>query len=155
MRGKLLTLAGAAALLLTAAGGAQAHSSNDWRPALSYGTTENERWASGWVGGSTQRADGGAHIKWTGTKVGVQAWTRDHARDGYCAVTQIRYHVKDGGQWADHWHYRSPAVDCTDGNDGIVAQWYGSRKPIKDVQARVCLGNASGTPVRDQCHPWD
>ncbi|MCF6526497.1 hypothetical protein [Streptomyces sp. JJ36] len=150
--------AAAGTLVAGATGPAQAHSSDDWAAALSYGTTTHDRHACSYVG-SGPSATAGAWIKWTGYDVGIQAWSDDEVRDGYCAVALIRYHVYDNGRWQDHWHYRSsPAVDCSDGNGGRTAQWYGSRKPIKDVHVRACLGDSQGNPARVNgtwlCGPW-
>jgi hypothetical protein len=73
-------------------------------------------------------------------------------RDGWCAVTELRYQVDTGVGWSG-WQYRSPAVDCNhEDNKQVKSSYYRSNYPIKNVHFRVCLGHADGTPFH--CTDW-
>ncbi|MDT0308724.1 hypothetical protein RM780_17400 [Streptomyces sp. DSM 44917] len=87
-----------------------------------------------------------AHIDWNGYDVAVEAYARDTLRDGWCAITQIRYEVRTDGAWAGHWHDRQPAVDCTDGDPGVFSPAYRSHYDTRNLRARACVGYSDGPP---------
>ncbi|MFG1955058.1 hypothetical protein [Micromonospora sp. NPDC048830] len=68
----------------------------------------------------------------------------DTATDGYCAITQIRYEIYDGG-WTGHWHYREPVVDCsTNGVDARKGYYY-SYNLTRYLATRACKGAPDGS----------
>ncbi|MFI1418209.1 hypothetical protein ACH4VX_09490 [Streptomyces sp. NPDC020731] len=140
-------------LVLGASVPAQAHDTDDWIKISGWSGLSNSR-ATGWVSypASGEQADGWGRVDWSGGNVEVHAGARDLVNDGWCAVTEVRYKVKTGGSWADHWHYRSPAVDCDIDDGQVISSYYKSRYPTKDVHFRVCLGWRDGTTF--QCSGW-
>ncbi|MEU4955507.1 hypothetical protein ACFYN3_42910 [Streptomyces lavendulae] len=116
---------------------------------ISYPNSASQAQGRGQVHWSDVQSNGGYYTE-------VRAAANDSVRDGYCAVTQLRYQKKINGTWT--WQYRAPAVDCVDSDgDAYWSSHYKSREPIRNAQFRVCLGSPDGEislPV--QCSPgWD
>ncbi|MGQ4382763.1 hypothetical protein [Streptomyces sp. SAS_270] len=126
-----------------------ASASDDWHVISGWSGLATKR-PTGWMAypespSGPAQAEGWGRVDWTGTDVEVHTGAADRINDGWCAITQLRYHVKVNGAWKSDWQYRSPAVDC-DINDGqVISKYYASNYPIKDVHFQVCLGWRDGT----------
>lgn len=159
MRRALMVGITAVGIAMGATAPAQAHSTDDWY------------WVDGWSGLSNSRQTGSygmvlpegygrgtGRVDWNSAgTVEVRTGAEDWVNDTWCVVTQIRYKVKTDGTWADHYHYRSPAVDC-DINDGMAVSGVAhSRYPTKDLQFRACRGYRDGEiapGTEAQCTDW-
>ncbi|MGW4383928.1 hypothetical protein [Kitasatospora sp. NPDC004531] len=149
MKKTAAVLAGTALLALATA--VPAHASDDWSKISGWSYLANSQ-PTGYMY-EYDLAEGWGRVDWSGTTVEVHAGAQDILEgDGYCAVTQLRYHVKTGASWNPDWQYRSPAVDCTGNGSQVVSSYYRSNYPVKDVAFRVCVGGPDGTVV--DCRAW-
>lgn len=90
------------------------------------------QWATMWV-------DGG----YAAMNFGVE----DVATDGYCATSQIRYQIWDGGAWSG-WHTRNTGVvDCTTDGHSVWKQYVYSNYIVRNMASRACHASSSGAIV--------
>ncbi|WP_175411423.1 hypothetical protein [Streptomyces sp. TRM64462] len=155
MKRLLLLMFAATALLIGTTVPAQAQAqSDDWHQISGWSGLANKR-TTGWFSypvTEVYQAQGWGRVDWSGTTVEVHAGAYDLAKDGWCAVTEIRYKVNTGGGWSG-WQYRSPAVDCTHDDDKqVISKYYRGNYPIKDLHFRVCLGWRDGATF--ECTDW-
>jgi hypothetical protein len=96
------------------------------------------------------------NICWSGYKVSVEGVAEDlKARDGRCAVDQIRYQIRySNGSWSG-WRYRIMATACTGSTPQKLSSWWWSRYPTANVQMRACLRDGRyGVVLGRSCSGW-
>ncbi|MFD8599189.1 hypothetical protein ACFV1L_29710 [Kitasatospora sp. NPDC059646] len=134
-------LAGTAVLTLGSV--MPAHASDDWTKISGWTGLANKQ-PTGYMNYNGQ-VEGWGRVDWSGTTVEVHTGANDlWDGDGFCAVTQLRYHVKTGSSWNPDWQYRTPAIDCSSNGSQVTSPYYSSNYPIKDVTFRTCLGFSDG-----------
>ncbi|NUT46995.1 MAG: hypothetical protein HOV94_06675 [Saccharothrix sp.] len=135
-------------LILGLAGGASAHSTDDWSYWENTAGFGYVGYSSSHVSGVYQRLD-----MWRYNNFMVlKGYASDTSTDGYCATIQITYETYDytAGRWSGHWHTRDFGMaDCGTGGtgDGVTYAYARSTYQFRNMYSRACHADSSANII--------